>query len=209
MSNENYRTIPITQLVKAPWNYKLDDVELKEKLKANITRNGQIENIVVRLMPDGMYEIVNGNHRFDALIELNIAEVMCYDLGTISDAKAKRIAIELNETRFGSDHLRLAETVVSLKEEFSFEELETSLPFSMEDLTEFEKVIQWDWSQYAKDNPPAPDGAGRRLIIDMPEELATRWMEWKDKCQASNDVEALTRALDALDNPPPEITSQA
>lgn len=32
--------IPIEKLVKANWNYKNDDVELKEKLKANIKRNG-------------------------------------------------------------------------------------------------------------------------------------------------------------------------
>ena len=55
--------LPIDALRKAPWNYKTDDPKLAEKLRANMERNGQLENIVVRQMDDESYEVVNGNHR--------------------------------------------------------------------------------------------------------------------------------------------------
>jgi ParB-like chromosome segregation protein Spo0J len=59
--------IPLDLLVPADWNYKTDDEYRQEKLKNNIKRNGQVENIIVRLLSTGFYEIVNGNHRYQAL----------------------------------------------------------------------------------------------------------------------------------------------
>jgi ParB-like chromosome segregation protein Spo0J len=76
MSNfKNYKELPIEKLVPAHWNYKKDPSEekaLMEKLKANILSNGQVENIIVRRLTDNTYEVVNGNHRFHAIKELNI-----------------------------------------------------------------------------------------------------------------------------------------
>lgn len=111
------------QLVKADWNYKEDNDELKEKLKANLKRNGQLENIVVRELDTGYYEIVNGNHRYDAIVDLGLTEVMCYNLGKISTAHAMRVAIELNETRFGTNDIKLAQTIATIGSEFGLEEL--------------------------------------------------------------------------------------
>lgn len=99
-----YQNIPIEKIVKATWNYKYDNSELKEKLKVNIAKNGQIENIIVRTIGDDLFEIVNGNHRYDAFIELGIKEVVCFNVGKISLAQAQQIAIETNETRFESDN---------------------------------------------------------------------------------------------------------
>lgn len=47
---ENYIELPINKLLKADWNYKVDNEALLEKLKNNLKRNGQIENIIVRLL---------------------------------------------------------------------------------------------------------------------------------------------------------------
>jgi len=78
---KNYIEIPIDQLIKADWNYKKEHETTKEKLKENIKRNGQIENIIVRRLDSGFYEVVNGNHRFDAIKDLEIETAICYDLG--------------------------------------------------------------------------------------------------------------------------------
>jgi len=136
--------IPLDLLVPADWNYKTDDEYRQEKLKNNIKRNGQVENIIVRLLSTGFYEIVNGNHRYQALKELgNFPNVHCYNMGVISDSKAKRIAIETNETRFDTDNIKLAQTIKDLQEEFSFEELENTMPYTLDELNNFDNLLSF------------------------------------------------------------------
>jgi hypothetical protein len=122
--------IPLKKLKKAPWNYKRDDAELAEKLKANINRNGQLENIVVRELRGGSYEIVNGNHRYDAMKDLGFEYVTCANLGSIELDAAQRIAIELNETRFESDGQRLSELMVGLVRKFGKDDVLDTSPFN-------------------------------------------------------------------------------
>lgn len=149
---KNFIEIPINQLVKADWNYKKDDENKKEKLKNNIKRNGQIENIIVRRLDSGFYEVVNGNHRFDALKDLGIETAVCYDLGKINQQQAIRIAIETNETRFESDHLLLAERIQEIIEEFNIDDLLETMPYSEHELNNYSELLDFDWSQFDKED---------------------------------------------------------
>jgi ParB-like chromosome segregation protein Spo0J len=76
-----YQKIKISSLELAPWNYKEDDAKLQAKLVKNIQSNGQVENIVVREIGEGKYEVVNGNHRLKAFREIGLSTVMAYNLG--------------------------------------------------------------------------------------------------------------------------------
>jgi hypothetical protein len=62
----NYKIFPRDILIKADWNYKEEDEFISDKLVNNMKRNGQIENIHVRKLNTGFYEVINGNHRLDA-----------------------------------------------------------------------------------------------------------------------------------------------
>lgn len=128
--NKGFCEIPIDRLVKAGWNYKQENQRLMDKLVENIRRNGQIENIIIRDMADGSFEIINGNHRLDAMQALGFELVYCYNLGDISDAQAKRIAIETNETKFFTDQSRLEEIILEIIEKDGFDDFSLSMPFS-------------------------------------------------------------------------------
>lgn len=145
-SIENYIELPLNKLVKADWNYKVDDAALLEKLKNNLKRNGQIENIIVRVLPTGFYEIVNGNHRYDALLAIGIETAVCYNLGEISLLAAQKIAIETNETRFDSDKEALAKLIeeIKLSNEFTDEELNTTFPFTADEYEDFANSLMPD-----------------------------------------------------------------
>lgn len=133
--NKGFCEIPIDKLVKAHWNYKENNQELAEKLANNIKRNGQIENIIVRELETGFYEVVNGNHRLDVLKELGFESVHSFNLGKISDASAQRIAIETNETKFASNISKLENILLEISNEFDFSDISLTMPFSEEYLS--------------------------------------------------------------------------
>lgn len=200
--------LALSRMVKADWNYKTDDDALSQKLTANLKRNGQLENLVVRELPTGFYEIVNGNHRFDVLsalaTETGQEEVMCYNLGAIGTAAAQRIAIELNETRFQTDTLRLAERLQEITQEFSPEELALSMPYSAEEIQRAMRLHEFDWSQFEK---RAAENEEHGSDVDMPVHFSlvlsplqvSLWEEWKAEATAlfgaCNDEELFERAL--------------
>lgn len=121
-------SIPIDRLVKAGWNYKTNNEELAEKLANNIKRNGQIENIIIRELQTGFYEVVNGNHRLDVLKSIGYSDVYCYNLGFITENQAKRIAIETNETKFSTDKGLLDDILKELQTDFDIDDLISTMP---------------------------------------------------------------------------------
>lgn len=136
---ENFISLNINRLVKADWNYKVDDDFLKEKLRNNIKANGQIENIIVREIKKDIYEIVNGNHRLDVFRELGIDEIMCFNLGKISEIQAKRIAVETNETKFANDTIKLSNIINEILQSFD-NIIPDSLPFTEKELEYFKNL---------------------------------------------------------------------
>lgn len=191
---EKYKVLPVEKLVKASWNYKTDDPVLLEKLKANIKRNGQVENIIVRKLDTGFYEVVNGNHRFSALVDLEITEAVVFDLGKISDAQARRIAVETNETKFETDNIKLAEVIKEITEEFvDLDALSETMPYTPEDIDNFNRLLTFDWDQYqgdstedgdeSRDGQGSPqdddgaDGQGRFVLEFKTDEERQFWMD--------------------------------
>lgn len=129
---KGFCSVSIEKLIKAKWNYKEDNDAIMQKLIENIKRNGQIENIIIREIDNGLFEIVNGNHRLDALSVLNIDMVHCYNLGKISETQAKRIAIETNETRFMSNDIFLENIIKELLNDIDMEDLKLTIPIDIE-----------------------------------------------------------------------------
>lgn len=79
--------IAIEKIVEVPGRKRsLSDAQFKE-LKENIAQNGLIHKIVVRPIDDGMYELVAGHNRLEALRQLDFKEVGA----EIVDMDAKRV----------------------------------------------------------------------------------------------------------------------
>jgi hypothetical protein len=179
--------VPVDRLVKAVWNYKPDDAEKQAKLEANIKRNGQIENLIVRILETGFLEVANGNHRLDAFVKLGITEAMVYNLGAVSQAHAERVAVETNETRFASDNVKLGKLLKEISLEFPKEELVQTMPYSAEELDNFIKMADFDFNSL---NPtPDPSGAGgggsdedwRTVTLRLPEGVADQLEDQIDR----------------------------
>lgn len=153
-------TLPIDQLVEAKWNYKDFDSEtsqrLMRQLKTNLERNQQVESILVRELDDGSYEVVNGNHRLRAMREVGIPEAVVCNIGPVSLHVAKKMAVALNETRFQRDEVRFAHTIADLTVEETSLDLSEELPFKVDELDNYKRLLDFDWKEPEKKEKEEP-----------------------------------------------------
>lgn len=167
---KKWMSIELGKLVKAEWNYKDDDAERAQKLTANIRKNGQVENIIVRELDNGAYEVVNGNHRIDTFRELGTKKVVCFNMGRdVSLASAQRLAVETNETKFERDEMRLAEVLSNIVVEFDLDDLDTTMPFDEGELRDMVESIE---ALNSGGSSSPPDVEPR---IDKAETLLKKW----------------------------------
>jgi ParB-like chromosome segregation protein Spo0J len=186
---ENYKLIPLKQLCHADWNYKADGEEMTEKLIANMKRNGQVENLIVRQLSDDMYEVVNGNHRMTALTRIGCQSAVCYDLGAISIEEAYRISIETNETRFVTDQVKLSDLLKAMNDKFTIDDLLSTLPYNHEELNNLIKLSDFNWDEYAKEPEPKPtdakDESEEPIYFKLTIAERERWDAW---CNRMKDI---------------------
>ncbi|MEG0062963.1 MAG: ParB/RepB/Spo0J family partition protein [Pseudomonas sp.] len=96
-------------LLPNPWNPNAVDPINQQKLENSIKIDGIKRPIVVRQLENGEYQIIGGQHRTQAAVELGLDTVPVINRGEISDAEAKRETL-LDNYRYGSDNLdRLSE----------------------------------------------------------------------------------------------------
>jgi ParB-like chromosome segregation protein Spo0J len=198
LSKKEWVEISIDKLVKADWNYKKEDSETADKLIANIKRNGQVENILIRELPTGFYEVVNGNHRLDAFKKLELETCVCYNMGKITDAHARRIAIETNETGFERDNKIMAEVLKEITDdeqgEFTLDELVETMPFDAEDIEGFAALADFKFDE-GKEIDIDKLNDDMKLVFVYPEEKYNKIVEALSKV-SDDQNEALLKILD-------------
>jgi len=137
--------VPIDKLDEAEWNYKNNDSDMLIKLANNLKRNKQLETIIIRDKGGDRYEVVNGNHRLKAfrMIEWD-KTIHAFNMGIIADTQAKRIAVEVNETRFTSNNDSLAKVIADIAVDFSIEDMTITMPFTEENFIGFIEINDRD-----------------------------------------------------------------
>jgi ParB-like nuclease family protein len=180
--------VPLRQIVKAEWNYKNEDQELGEKLTNQIAHNGQLENVIVRMIevhpngsPSGVtFEMVNGNHRYDSFEELDMPVIHVYNLGFVELDVAQRIAIETNETRFSTNPDRFLKIVQSLLNRYSVDVLSQTMPMNEAALRNIQAL------QQSYQRPPVEENLGpipsrqHHVSFVLQQESYDLWLEWRN-----------------------------
>jgi rubrerythrin len=156
--NRGLVALPIDKLVAADWNYKTDSEFLMDALVENMRRNGQIVNVITRELGHGKHEVVNGNHRLEALRKIGASEVVCFNLGKVSKEDAIRLAIETNETNFEANMPKLAAVVTDVVEAPRFDMKANTLPYTEEEVKRFKEMKRIDWNQRPEPRDRAKDG---------------------------------------------------
>lgn len=190
---KGWRVLSTYRLVKAEWNYKMEEEGKAEALANNIRRNGQVVNCVVRPLPDGeggyqrsedgevLYELADGNHRKDAFEAAEVDAVVVYNLGDVTVEEAKRMAVEINETQFDHDPAALAEVLGDVQAAFDTEDVLATMPFGEEELAEFNEMLDFNFDNFEEDDEPpsSDDDEWERFEVALPEEVHVLWQDAK------------------------------
>ena len=133
-------TLPLASLVALRRNPQYLTEAQMEGLKRSIERDGFIAPIVVRKRPKGMYEILSGNHRVMACRELGHVSIACVLVNPCDDARAARIAMNMN-TVHGDPNVELIAPFLSALDDGTLQEI--YLPDSiMKDLLNFDATLK-------------------------------------------------------------------
>ena len=113
---------------------------MKHKFKEYIKREGFVEPIVVRAKGEG-FEILGGFHRWSIAKELGNKTVPCVVVN-LDDRRAKILSVNLNEMKGQSLPDLLANLVHDLSREITLEDLETQLPYSIDELKDSLELLK-------------------------------------------------------------------
>lgn len=176
------KELPRAILSKAPWNYKQDDAERKAKLIESIKRDGSYGIVAVRRLATGNYEVIDGNHRYDALCVMDVNPVRCEDFGDITLAEAISICRRRNATWFEDDLLALSKLYSSeVLPTVSAAELAKFMPESEEQIKNLADLSSLDWDAMRTTSQVKATGKrGVNFSLDVMQEK--EWLAFTAMC---------------------------
>lgn len=206
----------IDDLRPNPWNSNHVGPDNEAKLRASIRQFGLFKPIIVRDLFDEEtgtnYEIIGGEHRWDAAKEEGLTEVPVFSVGTVDDDTAKRITLADN-ARYGQDDtIELAKLLEDIGD---VEGLQAVLPYTESDLNsifssvdialdELDLPESYTEDEKVPDAGPAPEKAAKthtimrfKVAIADSEKVAELIAKIQ-KRQSFTSSDELTNAGDAL-----------
>ena len=158
--------LPISQLIEASWNPNHMGPAMLSRLRESISRFGMVGNLVVRLLPDGLYEVLSGNQRLQVLAELGYTHMPCV-IVDLDDSNARLLAQALNRIE-GQDDLGLkAELVRHVLESLPNNEVLSILPESTESLQALASLGVMDISEHLRAWQQAQAARLRHLTFQL------------------------------------------
>ncbi len=110
-----FKIVPIAEIDPSPLNYrKVFPVKKMEELAASIGLHGVIENLTVRLMPSGRYELVAGERRLRAAKMARLTEVPAI-IKVLTDEQVREIQLTENLQREDPHPLEEAQAIGELQ----------------------------------------------------------------------------------------------
>jgi ParB-like chromosome segregation protein Spo0J len=147
----------------------------------SIKRFGFIDATLVREVEPGVYEIVDGEHRWKAAKELGYTRLVIDNLGKIEDAIAKVLTLVMNNTRGKDDVLKRAQLLAQIRA--GQQSLFEILPFDVKQIEEELKLLDYDFDRFkdAKLEPQNKDLYAESLKVAITLERLLRKIHEQSK----------------------------
>ena len=139
--------LPIERLHEARWNANAMDPATLQRLKYSVSRYGLVENLVVRAIGMGAYEVLSGNQRLQVLADLGWKMVPCVVM-ELTDAEARLLAQALNHIHGVDDPGLRAELLQEVLQDTPREEVLALLPETTRSLEAMSNLTPESLAQY-------------------------------------------------------------
>jgi ParB-like nuclease domain len=114
---------------KNPWNPNRMTAAMFAKALESISLYGFIDPLTVRHLGENLYQIIDGEHRYDAGIALGMDRFPCTVIEGLSDAQAKKLTIVLNELHGQADPGKMGDLLADILALTSLDDLLVALPY--------------------------------------------------------------------------------
>jgi ParB-like chromosome segregation protein Spo0J len=167
-----------------------------DQLVKRIEEEGFLQPVLLRNIPqegDYKYEIIDGEHRYNAAIKAEYEEIPAI----ILDKKlpeAMLSTINMNKLRGEFDTLKLAEVIHQLHETYSIEELEEKLGYTPEEQTGMESLLKYDFDNLSNEGVSLDDNE------DQGEDEEFKVMLTSKQMKVVTDAFELTGKADNVDS---------
>jgi len=141
---ENVKVVPTEQVHPNDWNPKEKDTEEYRTVKRGIETKGLKAPIFVRTIPNTFgYEVVDGEQRLTACVELGFKEVVVYNLGDISEQEAKELTLWF-EQQVPFNEIKLATLLKDMTLKFP----DLQVPFTGQQLENYVKMADFNFDMF-------------------------------------------------------------
>jgi hypothetical protein len=184
MTENKIMIIKINDLIPADWNYKSDGTDEQIETLCNSIKEDKSAGVpAVRHLGD-KFEVIDGNHRLEALKRLKWKEVPCENFGDISKATAIVIARRRNHKWFEDNVLKLSGLFKGeVVKEYTIDHLEKIMPDTREEIEALITLTDFDWNQFnTSDENTEIEEQFKTLTIKLPENVLELWEKWKAVC---------------------------
>lgn len=124
----DHRLIEVGILGINAWNPNRMTAAMYAKAVESIKLYGFVDPLTVR--PIGsFYEIIDGEHRFKAAVDLGYTELPCTIINGLTDAQAKKLTIVMNELHGQADPGKLGDLLADILDMTGLAELKIALPY--------------------------------------------------------------------------------
>ena len=150
---------PIEKIRPNTWNPNVMDDKTYELTKLSMIEEGFSDPIDI----DPTGQILDGEHRYRAAIELGLTEVPVFVKERYGD-DAVITTIRKDRTHGEPDLVKLSEIVGDLVDEMGSAEVERRLGYDESEQQAFSEVNSWDWGAYGTDEEDAEDRGSEEYV---------------------------------------------
>lgn len=184
-------TVPVGHISPNQWNPNKMDSYTYEKMKKTIEEKGLFGSIIVRYIA-GEYEIIDGEHRYRACVELGYKEIPVENAGEMTDQEVKFWTMYFNNTRGKDDVIARAKLLNEMDRGQA-----SLLPWTEEELANHRKLVDWSPETFneQKEAKPKPDNL---IHFQVTEATARAWKHCLEVASANslNEEQLLITMID-------------
>ena len=197
----------VSDLIKADWNYKTDGTEdqINNLMEAIRFANSCGVLMVREIDIDGkiMLEVMDGNHRLEAIKRLGWDMVPIENFGKLDQADAIVLTRQRNEQWFEDDKIKMS----SLFNQFVFDkyndvQLNNILPDDLTQLQVFKDMENVDWQAPEQTRPSGDSEDELKITIKVTPGAKKVWHRWQNNAEgrgAQSDEEILLMAIEGAE----------